>query len=97
MVTLRLVMQDLPMLRMQESEVNFQRYPSSSAGRVGGAHWGEWEVISDVDREVGIRCVEKWGECVTPKPARRTHRNQASWQQGMDLWAPKLDWVRLWS
>lgn len=37
-------MQDLPMLRMQESEVNSLGYPSSSAGRVGGAHWGEWKV-----------------------------------------------------
>lgn len=69
-------MQHLPMLRMQESEVNSLGYPSSSAGRVGGAHWGEWEVISDADREAGVGCSEKWGECVIPIPARRTHRNQ---------------------
>lgn len=50
---LRLATQDLPMLSMQESEVNFGGFPSSSAGRVNGAHGEEWEVTSDTGKEVG--------------------------------------------
>lgn len=48
----------------------FRKYPSSGAGRVSGAHCGEWEVTSVAGREAGIRCAEKWGKCVTPKTSQ---------------------------
>lgn len=59
MGTLGLAVQDLPMLRVQESEVNFKDYPSSSAGRVKGAHWGKRDVISEAGKDPGTGYAEK--------------------------------------